>query len=57
MSEQQTWRLVGLLRTFATLWPSVSSDSKNTQVLFEAVLQRIEKTIQDDVFIPLYSKM
>uniref|UniRef100_A0A5K3F6Z1 GCFC domain-containing protein n=1 Tax=Mesocestoides corti TaxID=53468 RepID=A0A5K3F6Z1_MESCO len=57
MSWSQTQRLVTLLRTFAALWPTVSVDNKATQRLFEAALQRMEQTIQMDVFIPLYSKI
>ncbi|KAL5969110.1 PAX3 and PAX7-binding protein 1 [Taenia solium] len=56
MSWSQTRRLVTVVRSFATLWPTVSAESKATQRLFEAVLQRMEHTIQMDVFIPLYSK-
>lgn len=56
MSCSQTRRLVNVVRSFATLWPTVSAESKATQRLFEAVLQRMEHTIQMDVFIPLYSK-
>ncbi|VDM23986.1 unnamed protein product [Hydatigera taeniaeformis] len=56
MSWSQTQRLTGLIRSFATLWPTFSAESKPTQRLFEVVLQRMEHTIQMDVFIPLYSK-
>ncbi len=56
MSWQQTSRLVSFVRTFAALWPTISADNKATQRLFEATLQRMETTIQEDVFIPLYSK-
>lgn len=56
MSWSQTQRLVSVVHSFATLWPTVSAESKATQRLFEAILQRMEHTIQMDVFIPLYSK-
>ncbi|KAL5106134.1 PAX3 and PAX7-binding protein 1 [Taenia crassiceps] len=56
MSWSQTRRLVTVVRSFVTLWPTVSAESKATQRLFEALLQRMEHTIQMDVFIPLYSK-
>ncbi|VUZ42840.1 unnamed protein product [Hymenolepis diminuta] len=56
LSWSQTQRLVSVVQSFATLWPTVSADSKATQRLFEAVLQRMEATIQADIFIPLYSK-
>nr|CDS26552.1 GC rich sequence DNA binding factor 1 [Hymenolepis microstoma] len=56
LSWSQTQRLVNVVQSFATLWPTVSADSKATQRLFEAVLQRMEATIQGDIFIPLYPK-
>ncbi|VDN97492.1 unnamed protein product [Rodentolepis nana] len=56
LSWSQTQRLVSVVQSFATLWPTVSAESKATQRLFEAVLQRMEATIQGDIFIPLYPK-
>ncbi|KAM7536402.1 hypothetical protein Aperf_G00000081741 [Anoplocephala perfoliata] len=56
LSWSQTQRLVNVLQSFATLWPTVSAESKATQQLFEAIIQRMEATIQADIFIPLYSK-
>ncbi len=56
MSTGQTARLVRVARKLAQDYPSVSADSKNTQAYLRAVAKRLRKTLDDDVFMPLYPK-
>ncbi|XP_013387497.1 PAX3- and PAX7-binding protein 1 [Lingula anatina] len=56
MSSSETTNLVRTVRKLATDYPSFSSDSKNTQALVQAVVKRMRKTLDDDVFMPLYPK-
>ncbi|VDL91180.1 unnamed protein product [Schistocephalus solidus] len=56
LSTNQSQRLVKTVRSLVTQWPTVNTDSLSTKQLFEAILKRMEVTIQEDVFIPLYPK-
>nr|VZI19327.1 unnamed protein product [Spirometra erinaceieuropaei] len=56
LSTSQSLRLVKTVRSLVTQWPTVNTDSLSTKQLFEAILKRMEVTIQEDIFIPLYPK-
>jgi GC-rich sequence DNA-binding factor len=54
LSCQQTRCLVQLCQKLVRDYHTVSSDNKNIQGLVKAAIARIRKTIDDDVFMPLY---
>ncbi|XP_078700260.1 PAX3- and PAX7-binding protein 1-like isoform X2 [Branchiostoma floridae x Branchiostoma belcheri] len=56
MSTHQTQRLVTLVQRLVDDYPTVAGDNKATQALLRAVLGRMRKTLDDDVFMPLYPK-
>jgi GC-rich sequence DNA-binding factor len=56
LSLQQSMRLVKFVVRLINDYPTVNAESKNTQILLKAVVQRIKKTLDDDVFMPLYPK-
>ncbi|CAH8606317.1 unnamed protein product [Heterobilharzia americana] len=56
LSEKQSLRLVTLIREFSSTYPTVRIGSRPTEKLFTSIVKRIENTIQEDIFIPLYSK-
>ncbi|KAL5009833.1 hypothetical protein ScPMuIL_012138 [Solemya velum] len=56
MSTTQTVRLVNLLHKLIKDYPTVHANSKNTQILLNRIVQRMKKTLDDDVFMPLYPK-
>ena len=56
MSSSQTLKLVRLVQKLLTDYPMVNHDSKNTQALMSAIHGRLKKTLDDDVFVPIYSK-
>ena len=56
LSTRQTRRLTTLIRQLAEDYPTVSGDHRNTQALFAAVLTRLRRATEEDVFIPLYTR-
>lgn len=54
MSTTQTARLVNLTMKLTRDYPSVNADSKNFRAYMEAVVARLKKTLDDDVFMPMY---
>ncbi|GAB1610930.1 PAX3- and PAX7-binding protein 1-like [Argonauta hians] len=56
LSTSQTSRFVNLVQRLCEDYPTVHGDSKNTQALLQAVVERMKKTLDDDVFMPLYLK-
>lgn len=56
MSTSQTLRLVRLIKKLVEEYPTVSGSSKNTKSLLQAVVTRIRKTLDEDIFVPLYPK-
>ncbi|XP_071112400.1 PAX3- and PAX7-binding protein 1-like [Haliotis cracherodii] len=56
MSTIQTSRLVNLVQRLIRDYPTVSGEAKNTQALLKAISNRMKKTLDDDVFMPMYPK-
>ncbi|XP_071819280.1 PAX3- and PAX7-binding protein 1-like [Apostichopus japonicus] len=56
MSSSQTHRLVDTIQRLAEDYPTVSSFNKNTQALLQAIVTRLRKTLDDDVYVPLFPK-
>ncbi|CAI9738582.1 PAX3- and PAX7-binding protein 1 [Octopus vulgaris] len=56
LSTSQTSRFVNLVQRLCQDYPTVHGESKNTQALLQAVVERMKKTLDDDVFMPLYLK-
>lgn len=56
MSSSQTHRLVDCIQKLAEDYPTVSSSNKNTQALLQAIVARMRKTLDDDVYVPLFPK-
>ncbi|XP_062061983.1 PAX3- and PAX7-binding protein 1 [Lepus europaeus] len=56
-STTQTSRMVGITLKLINGYPSVvNAENKNTQVFLKALLLRMRRTLDDDVFMPLYPK-
>ncbi|KAK3577424.1 hypothetical protein CHS0354_032273 [Potamilus streckersoni] len=56
LSTAQTSRLVNLVQKLQRDCPSVNRESKNIQVLLRTLVSRMKKTLDDDIFMPLYPK-
>nr|CAH8870606.1 unnamed protein product [Trichobilharzia regenti] len=56
LSEKQSSRLVNLMQDLSSTYPTVRIGSRPTEKLFTSIVKRIENTIQEDIFIPLYPK-
>ena len=56
LSTQQTVRLVNLVKRLLADYPPLVADSKPTKMLIKALMDRMRKTLDDDVFLPLYPK-
>ncbi|XP_030850781.1 PAX3- and PAX7-binding protein 1 isoform X1 [Strongylocentrotus purpuratus] len=54
MSTLQTHRLIDTLHQLAQDYPTISADNKNTQLLLKSVVMRIRRTLDDDVYMPLF---
>ncbi|XP_077198686.1 PAX3- and PAX7-binding protein 1 [Paroedura picta] len=56
-STTQTSRMVIITQKLINGYPSViHAENKNTQMLLKALLLRMRRTLDDDVFMPLYPK-
>ncbi|XP_015736950.1 PAX3- and PAX7-binding protein 1 isoform X2 [Coturnix japonica] len=56
-STTQTSRMVAIVQKLVNGYPSVvNAENKNTQMLLKALLLRMRRTLDDDVFMPLYPK-
>ncbi|XP_013061045.2 PAX3- and PAX7-binding protein 1-like [Biomphalaria glabrata] len=54
ISTTQTARLVNLTQKLTRDYPSVHALNKNFRAYLEAVVARLKKTLDDDVFMPMY---
>ncbi|XP_071491063.1 PAX3- and PAX7-binding protein 1-like [Diadema antillarum] len=54
MSTFQTHRLIDTVHQLAQDYPTVSADNKNTQLLLKTVVMRMRKTLDNDVYMPLF---
>ncbi|KAM8975478.1 PAX3- and PAX7-binding protein 1 isoform 2-T2 [Pelodytes ibericus] len=56
-STTQTSRLASVFQKLISGYPTVvNSENKNTEALLKALLFRMRRTLDDDVFMPLYPK-
>ncbi|XP_075767003.1 PAX3- and PAX7-binding protein 1 [Pelodiscus sinensis] len=56
-STTQTSRMVAITQKLVNGYPSVvNAENKNTQTLLKALLLRMRRTLDDDVFMPLYPR-
>ncbi|KAH3737797.1 PAX3- and PAX7-binding protein 1-like [Dreissena polymorpha] len=56
LSTSQSCRLVNLVQKILRDYPTVNAKSKNVQALLRALVLRMKKALDDDVFMPLYQK-
>uniref|UniRef100_A0A0B7AQE8 GCF C-terminal domain-containing protein n=1 Tax=Arion vulgaris TaxID=1028688 RepID=A0A0B7AQE8_9EUPU len=54
LSTTQTARLVNLTIKLTRDYPTIHAQSKNFRTYLEAVVARLKKTLDDDVFMPMY---
>lgn len=56
LSTTQTSRLVNVISKLGRDYPCIQANNKATQHLLNVIVRRIRKTLEDDVFMPLYPK-
>lgn len=56
LSTSQVLRLVGLISRFGRDYPTIKPTSKYLQMLFDTIVKRIKLSLENDVFIPIFSK-
>ncbi|KAI7793300.1 PAX3- and PAX7-binding protein 1 [Triplophysa rosa] len=57
LSSSQTSRLVAVMRRVIKDYPTVlHGDNRNTQELLRIIVMRIRRTLDDDIFVPLFPK-
>ncbi|GFS67855.1 PAX3- and PAX7-binding protein 1 [Nephila pilipes] len=56
LSTSETTKLINLIQHLHETYPTIHGNSKQLQNLLQAVSTRIHKSLDDDVFIPLYPK-
>ncbi len=56
MSTTQTKNITKLILKLIYDYPTLNSKSENTKRLFECIVSRIRKCLDNDIYIPLYSK-
>uniref|UniRef100_A0A182JEI6 GCF C-terminal domain-containing protein n=1 Tax=Anopheles atroparvus TaxID=41427 RepID=A0A182JEI6_ANOAO len=56
LSTTQTFRLVRLLRRLVRDYPSLRLTCKPLRTLFQAILDKMKQSIDNDVFIPIFPK-
>lgn len=56
LSFKETSKVINLIKTLHEIYPTVNCKSKQLQTCLKAVTTRISKSLDDDIFIPLYPK-
>ncbi|OQV16038.1 PAX3- and PAX7-binding protein 1 [Hypsibius exemplaris] len=56
MSQVQSARLVALLRELFARFPTIAMTRKPVQDFFRALVQRLIQTIEDEIYLPVYSQ-
>jgi len=56
MSTSQTLRLVGAINRFVKEYPNLNDTSKQLEILFNTILDKIKAAVENDVFIPIFPK-
>lgn len=56
LSTAETCRFVNLMQKLQRDYPTVNGGAKNTQNLLKSIVTRMKKTLDEDVFMPLYPK-
>ncbi|XP_072388932.1 PAX3- and PAX7-binding protein 1 [Diabrotica undecimpunctata] len=57
LSSSQTLRLVGIISRYIRRFPSLGPTSKSLNNLFNAVLHKMKRALEHDVFIPITPKL
>ncbi|KAK3743871.1 hypothetical protein QZH41_016474 [Actinostola sp. cb2023] len=56
LSTRQTTKLIQLIQLMAEDYPTVQAENKTTRQLFSSIVTRLRKSVNDDVYVPLYPK-
>ncbi|CAF0758235.1 unnamed protein product [Rotaria sp. Silwood1] len=56
LSLKQTTNLVKTIENIFQTYPTMTDDSKNVQNLLKAIVDRLQRSLDDDIYIPLYPK-
>lgn len=56
LSLSQSTNLANLLRTWIAEYPTMAGSSRQVMTLLEAIRKKAKSSIDDDTFVPLYSK-
>ncbi|CAF0931126.1 unnamed protein product [Rotaria sordida] len=56
LSSKQTKNLVKTIENIFQTYPTMTDDSKNVQTLLKAIVDRLQRSLDDDIYIPLYPK-
>lgn len=56
LSNTQTLKLVKLLNQLSHEYPSLRITSKNLQTLFMTITEKMKLALDNDVFIPIFTK-
>ncbi|CAF2222603.1 unnamed protein product [Rotaria magnacalcarata] len=56
LSAKQTKSLVKTIENIFQTYPTMTDDCKNVQILLKAIVDRLQRSLDDDIYIPLYPK-
>ena len=56
LSTSQTLRLVGLLNRLMQEYPTMLPSSRALEQLVTAIIAKMKSAVENDMFIPIYSK-
>lgn len=56
MSTSQTLRLVGVTGRLIRDYPTLNDSSKQLETLFNAILEKMQSAVENDIFIPIFPK-
>jgi len=56
LSSKQTANLVKTIEHLFSIFPTMTDDSKTVQTLLQSIVERIQRSLDDDIYIPLYPK-
>jgi len=56
LSLKQTTNLVKIIENIFQTYPTMTDDSKTVKILLKSIVDRIQRSLDDDIYIPLYPK-
>ncbi|CAF1071444.1 unnamed protein product [Adineta steineri] len=56
LSLKQTTNLVKIIENIFQTYPTMTDDSKNVKTLLKSIVDRLQRSLDDDIYIPLYPK-